>query len=263
MKQKDIKYKLKKIQQEEEILKKIDKFLTTKRGIKFVSMLHRMPLRELCRAFNAQFMLHYDSDTRNMNLIKSSIQKNKIVPITSQTIARKAPPRIRYQIRLTRAQIAEMTAQNKPKRLGFAALMHAYEEHKMRKFEKKNPGPTERELAEDLFPKALEIQYKTQQYIHREYVRNFLSRTYGKVNIREPFYRVFLVYEGPDGQVMYEKEGDPVVIGYPFAGKNQFTRLDVIKDILRSRAKTIKDKDCIEIKVYNKYGKLLSSCRTN
>ena len=261
---KSIKAQLDKIAFEEKIINKIGKFVTTKRGKQFVSMLHRMPLKDLCDRYKCKFMLIYDSNTKNMNVIKASIQKYYIPDESPKVAAKEKPTIVKCKSYLNRDDLKEISARNKPKKFGFAALMHAYEEHKMDKFKNKNPGPTERDLIQDLFPEELKLTYNTQLWLYREYVRNFLCRKYAGQNIRERYYRLFLVYNNNINNSLYEKEGDPIIVGYPFAECTQYTNIEKIKDILRQRAKMIaqRDKTCIEVKLYNKYGKFLASVKT-
>lgn len=258
----NIKYKLDRIEREEKIIEKIGKFLKTKRGQQFVNHMHRMPLKDLCKRYNAQFMLIYDSNTKNLNIIKSSIQKYNIVQVSEKPkIHIEAPPRMDYPTRLTKPQMKEMQARLKPKKFGFAALMHAYEEHKMEKFKKKHPGPTERELAEDLFPEELVKGYERVLNIHREYVRNFLCRVYAKTEKRERYFRIFKVLsvtEDPATGRKHKPVISEVELDRPFLG-NQFTskkdialRLKMIADSVRNG-----DKQIIKVKLYNKYGILV------
>jgi hypothetical protein len=260
---KDIKSALNKIEKEEKTIEKIALFLKTKRGRGFVSKLYIQPFVQLCRIYNApKFIQLYNNSTYNRNLVLAAIKKYNIsIPSYTNTIAytntwSKTP------VRLTKKEAKEMNARY-PKKLGFAALMHAYEEHKVKRFEEKHPFLTETELSQDLFPEELIVQRKTQLYLYREYTRNFLCKVYSNSKIRENYYRVFLVYENKFNKKLYEKEGDPFIIGYPFAGCTEYTSLDRIKEILRKRAKLIKDAECVEVKVYNKYGTLLASARHN
>lgn len=259
---KDIKTLLHNIEVQEKTVEKIGIFLKTKRGQTFVNKLHTMSLKELCDRYDApKFLrLYKNSDRKNKNLIKAAIKEYQVnIPVYKPLIQEKTI-RVKYPIRLTRKELREIDAR-RPKKLGFAARMHAYEEHKLKKFE--NNLPTKEAVKQDIFSKELEAQINTQLYIRREYIRNFLSRVYYKVNKRESFYRLFMVYENKaiPGKI-YEKEGDPYVVGYPFASCNEKTSIETLKNILRQRAKTIRDKECIELKLYTKYGILLASSKT-
>ena len=259
---KDIKTALNKIRIEEETLEKIGKFLKTKRGQRFVSKIYTQPFTRLCIIQNApRFLRLYNDDRKNKNLVLAAIKKYNIsIPVYTDTIVY-TNTWVKSPVRLTKKEAKEMNAR-RPKKLGFAARMHAYEEHKLKKFEHKYI-PTEKDLQPDLFSEELTTQIKTQLYIPREYVRNFLSRVYCNVNKRERFFRLFMVYENKaiPGTV-YEKEGDPYIVGYPFCNCNEKTSLETLKDILRNRAKTMRDKECLELKLYNKYGLLIAQSRT-
>lgn len=255
---KDIKSLLHKIDIEEKTIEKIGIFLKTKRGKKFVSKLYSMPLRDLCRTYQApKFVRLYKADWKNTNLIKAAIKKyNVSIPAYSPPEIC-VPERIKVPVFLTKKEMREIDAR-RPKKLGFAARIHAYEEQKMAKFKAKYI-PTEDAVNQDIFAEELKSQIKTQLYIHREYVRNFLSRAYYSVEKREPFYRLFLVFNNKaiPGTV-YEVEGDPYVVGYPFCTCTEKTPMEILKNILRERAKTLRNKECLELKLYNKYGILLA-----
>ena len=258
-----IKYKLDRIQRDQKIIEKIGKFLKTKRGVQFVKGLHRMPLRDLCKRHNAQFMLIYDSDTKNLNIIKSSIRKYNIVQDSPKprVVEETSIPRIAYPTRLTKPQMKEMQARLKPKKFGFAALMHAYEEQKMNKFKKKHPAPTERELAEDLFPEELVKGYERMLDIHREYVRNFLCRVYAKTEKRERYFRVFKVLSittDPATGKTHKPVISEVELDRPFLG-NRYTSKKDIALRLKMIANSVRDgdKNVIKVKLYNKYGVLI------
>lgn len=258
---KDIKSLLNKIEVEEKTVEKIGTFLKTKKGQTVVSKLYIMSLKELCDRYDApKFLRLYKNDRKDKNLIKAAIKKYKVnIPVYKPLIQEKTI-RVKCPVRLTRKELREIDAR-RPKKLGFAARMHAYEEHKLKKFE--NNLPTKEAVKQDIFSKELEAQINTQLYIRREYIRNFLSRVYYKVNKRESFYRLFMVYENKaiPGKI-YEKEGDPYIVGYPFANCNERTSVEMLKNILRQRVKTIRDKECLELKLYNKYGMFIASSKT-
>lgn len=257
-----IKHRLEQVAKADELCKKIQKFLTTKKGQTLVSKLHTAPLRELCRRYDCQFMLIYRNDRKVMNCIKSSIQKLSIVPtVQSRTQSTCEVKRIKHQIYLSRPQIAEIVARTTPKKFGFAALMHAYEEHKMDKFKKKHPGPTERDLKEDLFPDELVAGYNNMLAIRREHVRNMLCKKYAKTKVREQYFRVFKVLSvtkdpatGREHKpVISEVELDDYISGNQYTSKKDIAiKLKMIADRVRKS-----DGQTIKVKLYNKYGKLL------
>lgn len=257
---KSITENLNKIELIENTVEKIGKFLKTKRGTSFVSKLHTAPFRELCRRYNVpKFMLLYSNDTINLNLVKAAIKKYDIqLPTRTKTTRLEAPKQPKTAIKLTAEEHKTYNKAHSPSKMGFAALMHAYEEHKMKKFEKLHPAPTERELKEDLFPEELLRAWDTMMTIHREYVRNMLCDTYYNKGLpifcknRDDFYKLYVVYN------KYEKEGDPYVVGYPFTDTrvwNQYTLIDKVKEKLQIKANYYcADSDAIGLRVYNKYG---------
>lgn len=262
---KDIKSLLNKIEVEKKTIEKIGKFLKTKRGQKIVSCIHTAPLKDLCNRYQApKFLRLYIDDTKNKNLIIAAIKKYN-VPIPEISIRTISPPeKKKCQIRLTKKELSEIAARHPHKKMGFAALMHAYEEHKIERFVAKHPTPTERELREDLFPEEITTTRETQLWLYREYTRNFLCKVYAGTEKRERYYRLFCIY---DNQIakgkIYEKEGDPMVVGYPFTRCDEKTPIDTLKQILRDRAKLVakKDPDVKELRLFTKYGTLIASVK--
>ena len=258
---KDIKSALNIIQKEEDAIVKIGAFLKTKRGIILVSKLHTAPLRELCDNYHLpKFLRLYKNDKKDKNLIKHAIEKYNIVVPEYKPVIVKPTTKVKVSVCLTKEEMRKINAK-RPEKMGRAALMHALEEHKMKKFENSHKLPTVTELERDLFSREFKAQIKTQLYIHREYVRNFLSRAYYHTQPREHFYRLFLVYENKAVGGVYEKESDPYIVGYPFCTCTERTPVEKLKDILRNRAKTIRDKECLELKLYTKYGNLIACAK--
>lgn len=259
MKQNTIKDKLNKIEKIEKIVEKISKFITTKRGIMFVKKLHTAPLEELCRRYNTpKFILCYNNSTKNYNLIKAAIKNAGLqLPTEEKIMPLKALKCLKTALCMTSKELKSYNKAHSPRKMGFAALMHAYEEHKMQKFEKKYPAPTEKELAEDLFPEELKRAWSTMMEIHREYVRTMLSNTYYKkfppfYQTRDDYFKLYVVYS------KHEIEGDPYVVGYPFTNTkewNQHTSIDKVKEKLQIKANYYcADSNAIGLRVYNKYG---------
>lgn len=184
---KDIKTLLNKIEKEEKTVEKIAIFLKTKRGQKFVSKIYTQPLAQLCKMYNAPgFMQMYKSSRWNRNLIFAAIKKyNVTIPSYTDTAVyintwSKTP------VRLTKKETKEMNAR-RPKKLGFAAQMHAYEEYACEKFKKKHPAPTEKELKEDLFPEELKRAWETMMDTQREYIRKVIVSKYHKLTVTGRF----------------------------------------------------------------------------
>lgn len=263
---KTIKECLDHIEEQEKTIDKIAKFITTIRGKKFVNELHTAPFRELCKRHQVpKFIMFYKNrDNWNMNLIAAAIREHGITIDTPKTAKSNIVPikREKTQILLTKKELSAIDAK-RPRKMGFAALMHAYEEHKMKKFEKKHPAPTERELKEDLFPKELLAAYHNLMYIHREYVRDMLCKKYGKVERPVPYFRIFKVLsittDPATGEthdpVVSEVELDRKFLGDKNTPKNNIiTRLRAI-----AHSEFGADSNCIRVKLYNKYGKEMRS----
>lgn len=268
---KDIKSALKKVKNEEKIAEKIAIFIKTKRGTAFVSKLHTASVKELCRNLQApKFMSLYSNDTKNKNVILAVMKKHGITVPKARIIKLDVPKRVKYPIYLTKEEIGKIDAHRPKKKLGFAARMHAYEEYMMDKFKKKHPAPTEKELAEDLFPEELKAGYDNMLYIRREYVRNELCRRYAGTTPKEDFYRVFTVLsvtkdpatEKEHKPVISEVEPNSYVVGKPFVGYDKNTDINMLHNCLLRTAEAIHkaDKNAIKVKLYNKYGDLVDSC---
>lgn len=265
MKQNTIKDKLNKIEFVENTVEKIGKFIRTKRGISFVNALHTAPFRELCRRFNApKFMLSFDSDTVNLNLVEAAVNKQGTI-IHRKTRKPVSEPinSIKTDIRLTNEELKKYNKANHPRKMGFAALMHAYEEHKMAKFEKKHPAPTERELAEDLFPEELKAGWRTMMNIHREYVRNMLCKIYAKTEKKERDYRVFKVLsitKDPATGQEHKPVVSEVELDRPFLGSLSTSKKDIALR-LKALAHDVRegDSNCIRVKLYKKTGEYIRS----
>jgi hypothetical protein len=99
----------------------------------------------------------------------------------------------------------------KSNKMGLAQKCHLYELHKMEKWDRKNPAPTDQGLSYDLFPKELLAAHRTKRELQVERVRNMLSeRFYGTKN-RVPLLRLFRVCQFksqflPGGFGVYETE---------------------------------------------------------
>lgn len=265
MKQNTIKDKLNKIELIENTVEKIGKFIKTKRGSLFVNALHTAPFRELCKRYNTpKFILLFDNDTRNLNLVEAAINKyGSLLPEPPKIMRLEAPKRVKTALRLTYKELKKINKANCPRKMGFAALMHAYEEHKMAKFEKKHPAPTERELAEDLFPEELKAGWNTMMSIRREYVRNMLCEKYAKTKKKERDYRVFKVLSITKDPAT-GKEHKPVVseveLDRPFLGNLSTSKKDIALR-LKALAHDARegDSNVIRVKLYKKTGEYVRS----
>lgn len=90
--------------------------------------------------------------------------------------------------------------------IGLALRMHLLEEHKMAKWDRKNPPPSETDLKQDLFPEELISGHRTARYVHLENVREFLAVKYCKGIRKIPDLRVFEVYTNKFNNTVCEVE---------------------------------------------------------
>ena len=130
--------------------------------------------------------------------------------------------------------------------IGLAYKLHMLELHKMKKWDIKNPPPSERDLKQDLFPSMLISAYKTRRSIYNEHVRNILSEHYCGVKNKEKPLRLYET--GSNGTVCWEQEADPYVYGYPL--------VDPKKD-LRKKLEIAKQNCCgnaTGLKIYDLFG---------
>lgn len=102
--------------------------------------------------------------------------------------------------------------------IGLAYKLHMLELHKMEKWDRKNPPPSELQLKQDLFPTTLISAHKTRRSIFNEHVRNILSEHYCGVKNKEKPLRLYET--GSNGTVSWEQEADPYVYGYPLSSPN-------------------------------------------
>ena len=264
---KDIKSALKMIENQENIVRKIAIFLKTKRGQQFVKKLHTIPLRDLCRIYQApSFIRLFKNDLKNKNLIIAAIKQYDIPIPVYKPIQIGSFERVKYPVYLTKAELAKIDAR-RPKKMGFAALMHAYEEHMMNKFIKTHPAPTERELAEDLFPEELKAGYDNVLFIHREYVRNLLCERYANRINKDNYFRIFKVLS-ISSDLATGKKHEPVISEveytdcYAFTNSPKNTEYTILHDKLKKIAAIAhkNDSNVIKVKLYNKYGVFIDSC---
>lgn len=269
---KDIKSALNDIKRCDDTFKKICKFIKTKRGLQFVSKLHSMPYYTLCKMYQVPACCReYNNSRKDKNMILSAIKEvNLTIPKVHTAEFEFVNPG-KFPVYLTKKELRKINSHKPSKKMGFAERMHAYEEQKMKKFIAKHPAPTEEELAQDLFPKELIAGYNNMLYIRREYVRNFLCKVYAGTTPKEEFYRMFTVLsitEDPatgkkHDAVVSEVETDPNIVGKPFAGLDEKASNETLRDILARMATIVHnaDKNAIKVKLYNKYGSLLHSCK--
>lgn len=119
---------------------------------------------------------------------------------------------------------------------GVALKCHAYETHKIQKWERKNPRPTEVELKMFLFPEILRSEWETKRTIVLEHIRDELSKRYCNTQLHRKQGLTLLVLHKNNSVPRYGNDhaywwsvADPYVYGYPIAGMNVITKNDVIQ----------------------------------
>lgn len=108
-----------------------------------------------------------------------------------------------------------------------AMKCHLYELHKMEKWDRKNPAPTDGVLSRDLFPKELLAAYHTKRELEVERVRNMLSERFCGVKNKTYRLRLFSVrkfytpnLKGGFG-IFEQEEVEPDYGGYDFTSYNE------------------------------------------
>lgn len=149
-------------------------------------------------------------------------------------------------------------------RLETASKCHLYEIHKMEKWDRRNPYPTPKQLCFELFPEEVIAAHNTRRNLALETIRNELAEKYCNVDRKYPLLRLYSTHKtiGYGGkEIIYEKECDPYIVGYPFTSYNSFPKLCEIRTKLQKIATNITDKSIVALKVYDKYGNLRDSIR--
>ena len=151
----------------------------------------------------------------------------------------------------------------KSNKMGKALKCHLYELHKMEKWDRKNPAPTDQGLSYDLFPKELLAAHRTKRELQVERVRNMLSeRFYGAKN-RVPLLRLFRVCQFksqflPGGFGVYETEATN---NYDFTGyTDTYPSNEMIMKKLQYRIMhpdwSAIGTTVVGLKVYDQYGNI-------
>lgn len=264
---KTIKEALQNLKNLEEQQEALCKFLGTKRGKMFVNSVSFYTLKDLYKRFEVPKRARVKSIHTVYNCLVNCGLATKAYHVGgfyTYSIKRDVTNEVKfdsnrqkYALFLTKKDHAKIE-RLKPKKLGSAAYLHRYEEHKMSRFEKKRKFPT----GNDIFQTELDATINASREIYREYVRNFLSRVYCKKYNREYFYKVYGVYENKHNNTVYEREMTPSVVGYPFTPYKTEGNLERLKERLRATSRSVqkRDSECKEVKLYNKYGRLIASC---
>lgn len=196
----------------------IDKWIITKRGIRFSKRIGKERIEELERQFQAP-ILYTKDNLRKYRLYLHAIKKHKLLQNTNYVIidyvsklekakkdgSLKVPPKLSkkelYEINNpvirdingnpiqktdkkglkiwnANLNIPIYIRKNKNIRMELASKCHLYELHKMAKWDRRNPVPNSSQLCSELFPEIVVASYKTRRNIALESIRNLLSEKY-------------------------------------------------------------------------------------
>lgn len=156
-----------------------------------------------------------------------------------------------------------LVRKRKSSKMGLAQKCHLYELHKMEKWDRKNPAPTDGALSHDLFPKELLAAYRTKRELEVERVRNMLSERFCGVKNKTPLLRMFRVCQFrsqflPEGYGVYEQEATE---NYDFAGITDYPTDEMIMKKLQYRILhpnwSALGTKVIGLKVYDQFGRVM------
>ena len=255
----------------DELVKKFDKMLSTKRGSNIVNDIDRRSINELIDIYQCPYMRKFGTNNKIRTAMISIIRKHyNIVDYTMidqhNRIAHKSA-RIRTKLeeehRLFKAvkspQPKNWTGdqskyQKKP--MGLANYLHRLELHKMAKWDRKHKMPS---LEFDLFPELIVAGWKTKRMFANQHIRDMLSIKYCNDTRYKPHWRFFGVYQNLKTGRVYEMEPDPIVIGYPGVRAQEDASTAQIADILtlyKDKAKQAAGEGvkCLKVKMYSSDG---------
>lgn len=202
---------------------KLYNFVQTKKGKEFVSDLHTASLKELAKRYNIPSALTFKNDTKNYKLIRKACIHGGVIVVKTETY-----PAIKPNIRnythtsilksLTKKQLRAI--ENAKPKTPWAKIFHNLEEIRMAKWDKHNPGPSEKELRENLFPEQLRQWYLEDRERQQENVRNMIILKHCKEYI--PIYGRFKLFNG-----MFKES----IIGFVKDTKRQLQQLGPCGDI--------------------------------
>lgn len=149
---------------------------------------------------------------------------------------------------------------------GVAAKCHAYELHKLQKWERRNPKPTEKELKSFLFPDILQKEWELRRTKAIENFRDMLSNKYCKGHVYKPeelslyvLHKSLLPNSTPyaTGDVYSFVKADPYAYGYPLVGM----RVSESNSTIQNRISKITrlSSDNVGLKVIDMYGNVRAS----
>lgn len=252
-----------------DIVKKFDKMLATKRGINIVNDIDRRSLNELIERYQCPYMRKFGSRAKDVmrqtvrnhyNIVDyTMIDKHNRVATKSIRTRTKFEDEGRLWKTVKSPQPKNWTGDQKKyqkKSMGLADYLHRLELHKMAKWDRKHQMPS---LEFDLFPELIVAGWKTKRMLANENIRNMLSIKYCNDKRYKPQWRFFGVYQDIKTGHVFEHEPDPSIIGYPGIRASAASSTAQIADILTLYKDKVKQScgegtRCLKVKMYSADG---------
>ena len=255
----------------DELVKKLDKMLATRRAENLVNDVDRLGLHDLLKKYQIPYMRKFGSDGKIRDIIRGRLKaKYNIVDYTMidehNKLAKnraKTRTKLEEEHRLFKHVKAPQPknwtgdqSKYQPKKKGLANYLHLLEEHKMAKWDRNHQMPT---LEFDLFPELIVAGWKTKRMLARENIRNLISIKYCNDMRYKPHWRFFGVYQDLSTGKVFENEPDPIVIGYPGVRAPENATTAQIADILTLYKDKVKQScgegvRCLKVKMYSSDG---------
>lgn len=216
--------------------KKLMNFVKTDKGKEFVSKLHTGKLKDIAMRYSCPFVLFFKNDTKNYKLIQKACKDSGII-VETTTIKSNVIDYTHVSIpkQLTKTEIKSIESHRPKSKMGHAERHHRLENHKMDKWDKHHPRPTEEQLKGDLFPSTLYEGWKALRSNHQERIHNQIVMKYYKDYV--PIYgRITKIPFG------YAEK----IIGFVKDTKNEITKInDFMGDVETSPKQLVKRAQCI------------------
>lgn len=255
----------------DELVKKLDKMLATKRAEGIVNDVDRLGMHDFLKKYQIPYMRKFGSDHKIRNVIKNRlkakynildytlIDNNNKLALLKKSTRTKLENEHRLFKHVKSPQPKNWIGDQKKYRVtrkGLANYLHLLELHKMSKWDRKHPMPS---LEFDLFPELIVAGWKTKRMLANEHIRNELSIKYCKDKRYKPQWRFFGVYQDIKTGHVFENEPDPAVIGYPGVRAPENASTAQIADILtlyKDKAKQSCGEGvrCLKVKMYSADG---------
>ena len=262
---------VRKIYVTDELVKKLDKMLATRRANGIVNDVDRLGMNDLLKKYQIPYMRKFGSDGKIRDVIRNRLKvKYNIVDYTlidENNKLAKSRAKMRTKLEEEHRLFKHIKApqpknwtgdQSKYqfKKKGLANYLHLLEEHKMAKWDRRHQMPS---LEFDLFPELIVAGWKTKRMLARENIRNLLSIKYCNDTRYKPQWRFFGVYQNMNTGRVFENEPDPVVIGYPGVRAPENASTAQIADILTLYKDKVKQScgegvRCLKVKMYSADG---------